>query len=256
MPLRHLTGAQGYIKIGGVVWADATVSFTLNQASATHARGGKFSDLNLPGKRTVSITAKNIMRTGAKIGGMLTDTAAAGTGGTIKSGVSVASDGFTASTTPTIATPSQISVTVAGFAMTTAGYVTVQGTDVNGTMMEEDIYVGLLGVGASAKGTKLFKTVVGVYVTSIRSTSGGTLTIASLAGAGSYVTTANPTIYALEFGGIDSVTSNTIYVTANNCFASKSALAYADANTVFSDDVAFTMEDIDADLAVYEVTTN
>jgi hypothetical protein len=135
--------------------------------------------------------------------------------------------------------------------------VTVVGTDVNGTRQEEDIYVGLLGVGASAYGTKLFKTVTGVYVTAIRSTSGGTLTIASVAGAGSYVTAAaGPTIYSLEFGGLDSISNNTIYVAAANCFANKSGLAYADANTVFMDDVAFTMEDIDADLAIYEVTSN
>ena len=48
MTLRHLTGSQGVVMIGGVVWADAVISFALNQASASAKRGGKRSQLNLP----------------------------------------------------------------------------------------------------------------------------------------------------------------------------------------------------------------
>ena len=194
------------------------------------------------------------MRTGAKIGNMLTDTSTSGTGGTIKSGIAVTANGWTDSTSPTIATPSQVRATVAGFAMTTAGILTVIGTDADGTPIEEALSIGLLGVGEYVTGKLLFKTVTGVYVTAIRSTSGGTLTLASIVGAAAYSVTANPITYDLIFGGIDSVTGNYILVTANNCFASKSGLAFADANTVFMDDVAFTIEDLDADLSVTDVT--
>jgi hypothetical protein len=256
MTLRHLTGAQGVVKVGGVVWADATINFTLNQASASAKRGGKRSQLNLPGELSCTISAKNIMRTGAKIGGMLTDASTSGSAGTIKSGISVSADGWTDSASPTISTPSQVRVTVASYAMTTAGVLTVIGTDADGNPLEEPIAIGVLGVGEYATGKYLFKTVTGVYNTGIRSTSGGTLTVASIVGAAAYSVTANPMEYDLIFGGIDSITGNYILVTANNCFASKSALAFADANTVFMDDVTFTIEDLDADLSVTEVTTS
>ena len=256
MTLRHLTGAQGVVRIGGVDWADAVIDFTLNQASASAKRGGKRSQLNLPGELSCTIVARNIMRTGAKIGGMLTDTSTSGSAGTIKSGISVAADGWTDSTTPTIATPSQVRLTVATSAMTTAGVVTVIGTDADGNPIEEPISIsGVLGIGEYATGKLLFKTVTGVYVASVRSTGGGTLTLTSIVGASAYSVTANPMEYDLVFGGIDSVTGNYILVTASNCFASKSRLAFADANTVFMDDVNFTIEDLDADLSVTEVTT-
>jgi hypothetical protein len=254
--LRHLTGAQGVVKIGGVVWADAVINFALNQASASAKRGGKRSQLNLPGELSCTITARNIMRTGAKIGGMLTDASTSGSAGTIKSGISVAADGWTDSTSPTISTPSQVRLTVASSAMTTAGVVTVIGTDADGNPLEEPIAIsGSLGVGEYATGKYLFKTVTGVYVAAVRSSGGGTLTLASIVGAASYSVTANSMEYDLIFGGIDTVSGNYILVTANNCFASKAGLAFADANTVFMDDVNFTIEDLDADLSVTEVTS-
>jgi hypothetical protein len=255
MTLHHLTGVQGYIKLDSVTWADANVTFVMSQASATAARGGKWSDLNLPGKKSCTITAKNIMRTAARMGGMLTDTSTSGTAGTVTTAFTIAADGWHASTTPTIATPSRIRLTVGTAPLTVAGVVTIIGTDVNGDPLEEAISIGLIGIGEYVTGTKLFKTVTGCYNTTAYSAT-GTLTMTSLAGASSYETTANPKSYALEFGGYDSVTGNTIYVVVDHAFASKSGLAYADANTVFMDDVSFTVEDIDADVHIYEVTTN
>jgi hypothetical protein len=139
--------------------------------------------------------------------------------------------------------------------MTTAGTLTVIGTDANGNAIEEPLSIGTLGVGEYVTGKLLFKTVTGVYVTGIRSTSGGTITLTSIVGAAAYSVTANPMSYDLIFGGVDSVTGNYILVTANNCFASKSGLQFADANTVFMDDISFTIEDLDADLSVTDVTT-
>ena len=255
MTLYHLTGVQGYIKLDSVGWADASVNFVMNQAAAVAARGGKWSDLNLPGKRSCTITAKNIMRTAAKIGGMLTNTSTSGTAGTVTTAFTIAADDWHDSTTPTIATPSRIKLTVGTAPLTVAGVVTVIGTDINGDPIQEAIPIGLIGVGEYVVGTRLFKTVTGCYNTAAYSAT-GTLTMTSIVGASSYETTAAPKDYALEFGGIDSVTGNTIYVVVDHAFASKAGLAYADANTVFMDDVSFTVQDIDADVHVYEVTTN
>ena len=251
MTLHHLTGVQGYIKLDDVSWADANVTFVMNQASATAARGGKWSDLNLPGKKSCSITAKNIMRTAAKMGGMLTDASTSGTAGTVTTAFTIAEDGWHASTTPAITTPSRIRLTVGTAPLTVAGVITVIGTDVNGNPMQENIDIGQIGIGEYVTGTRLFSTVTGCYNTDAYSAT-GTLTMTSIAGSSAYETSSNPKIYSLEFGGYDSVTGNTIYVVIDNAFASKSGLAYADANSVFMDDVSYTVEDIDADVHIYE----
>lgn len=256
MTLMHLTGAQGYIKLqGGAVWADATLNFTLNQASATAARGGKFSDLNLPGKRSCTITAKNIMRSGAMIGGMVTDTAVTGSATALQ-----AAETWTAGTALTIganpATPSRVKVTLSVAVISTGGTLVIYGTDIHDIPISEVLTIAnASAIGSTWTTRNIFKTTTFALPVSVASTGGGKFAFDGVAASSSYTTTEAPKIYQLEFGGLDSVTGNTVYVVASNCFANKSALAYADANTVFMDDVGFTMQDIDADLAVYEVTT-
>lgn len=256
MTLMHLVGSQGYIKLqGGAIWADATVNFTLTQASATAPRGGKFSDLNLPGKRTCTITAKNIMRSGAMPGGMLTDTAVSGSATELQAAAT-----FTAGTAITLgadpATPSRVKVTLSVAAITTGGTLVIYGTDINDTPISEVLTIANGSVATTTWTTRnLFKTTDYALPVLVASSGGGKFAFDGVAASAAYTTTSAPQLYQLEFGGLDSVTGNTVYVRASNCFANKAALAYADANTVFMDDVGFTIEDLDADLAIYEVTT-
>jgi hypothetical protein len=253
MTLTKLTGAQGYIKVAGSLWADADFDFKLSTSPASHARTGKRSDIQYPGKLKVSISAKNIMRNGAYMGGEISSAATTGTDGTIKSGVALTADGFTASTTPSISTPSRVRLTCAALAIATGGTIEIMGTDADGTYISDPVAIGAIGIGEYVTSSKVFKTVTGVYVYGVRSAS-GTITVTSLAASSSY-TVGTPKSYDLEFGGIDSVTGNYVKVFADNCWISGSGFGAGDANHVFEDAISFEMTDVDADLSIEELTT-
>lgn len=255
MTLTHLTGANCSILVGGSVWAAADFEFKQTRSAASHARTGYISDVSYPGKYKPGITCKNVMRSSYYLGQTIAATAITGTAGTIKTGVTLTADGYTASTTPAIATPSRISLTVQTAAVTTAGYVTVMGTGSNGALLEEDIYVGTLGVGVAAIGQKLFSTVVGVYVTGVRSTT-GTLTVASVAGASYYVpTTAAPGLFTLLMQGIDDL-GNFVKVQATGCWISSSVYKSGDSGTVVEDNITFEITDPDNGIQIWDVTSN
>lgn len=254
--MTHLTGANCAIYLGGQLWAAADFEYRQNRGKAAHSRTGYLSDINYPGKLGATITCKNIMKSSEFLGKQITATAITGSAGTIKSGISVAADGWTDSTSPTIATASRVRLTVATAAMTTAGYVTVIGTAANGARMEEDIYVGTIGIGEYATGTKLFKTVTGVYVTDIRSTGSGTLTLASITGASYYtVSTSAPELFTVLMQGVDDA-GNYVKVQAANCWISSSVFKSGDANLVLEDAVTFEVQDLDTDLSIWDETTN
>ena len=255
MSMTHLTGANCQIKIGGTTWADADFSFGLSQAKASHARTGKKSDINYPGKLTATITCKNIMRSAYYMGNQITPTAINGSAGTIKAGVTLTADGYTASTTPAITTPSQVSLTVVTAAVTTPGYITVIGLGPTSLPLEEDIYVTTLGIGASVTGTKLFSSVTGVYNTAVRSAT-GTLTVASVAGANYYtISTTTPTLFTLLMQGTDDA-GNFVKVQATHCWISSSAFKSGDSNSVLEDAVSFEVTDLDADLQIWDATSS
>jgi len=207
MVLKKLTGAKGYIKLDGAVWADADFDFKLMRGAATHARSGKHSDVNYPGKLSATITAKNIMRSGAMMGGQITDTATTGAAETLKDHVTLTADGDTAMDDTTIASASRIRVTVETAAVTTAGTLDLVGEDANGNAIFEQLAVGLLGIGEYATSRRQFKKLYRVYNNGIRSATGA-LIVAAIAGASTYTVTGAPKYYDLEFGGLDEVTGN------------------------------------------------
>lgn len=78
MAITALTGANGTIKYctaGGSLslWADASFDFKLTTSTASHPRTGKRSDWNTAGKLSVSISAKNILRSGEMMMSQISD---------------------------------------------------------------------------------------------------------------------------------------------------------------------------------------
>lgn len=76
MAIVALTGANGTMKYcthdGSLsLWADASFDFKLSTSTASHPRTGKRSDYNVPGKLSVSISAKNIQRSGEMMMGQI-----------------------------------------------------------------------------------------------------------------------------------------------------------------------------------------
>lgn len=261
MTLTHLTGAKCDIYVGGTLWAGADFELKLSQGKASHARTGYKSDVNYPGKLTATITCKNVMKNMAYNGMMLTSTPTSGTGSILKSGITLTADGYTATSTSAIATPSRISLTAQTAAVTTPGVVTVIGFGIGGAPLEEDITVGDIGVGASVNGSKLFTSVTGYYNTGVRSAT-GTLTASSITGAASYVVTANtngvpqdPAYMTLLMQGFDDL-GNYVKAQATNCWISSNTFKSGDSANPLEDAVTFEIMDIDGGLSYWDVTTN
>ena len=235
----------GTITIGGVALADVEFDCKWSRGTVSHARGGKYSDIQIPGKLTVKTKIKKALvyaDAPKTLGYSLNDTPITGTGGTIKAGVTVSADGYTASTTPTIATASRVRATVATSAMTTPGTLTIIGTDASGNNLEEIIPVGLIDVAAFVTSTKVFKTVTGVVTTGLRSTGGGTLTIASITGNTSF-TVGNPKVFDLI--GTLTKGATTIVVTLPDCWFSSGNLNWSDASKIIDVDADVEMHDPD-----------
>lgn len=180
------------------------------------------------------------------------NTAQTGTAGTVDASSTIAADGWSAMSSPTIATASRIRVTLTG-TTTAAGTLTFIGTDINGNLMTENIAMGV-GTSLVVTGRKAFKTVVGFYNTGVLSAA-GTVAVTSIEGTTTYDVTTVNVPFELTFGGIDAATGNEIVVVAQNCFTTGSGLAAADAGTIFSEAVSFVMDDIDADLTITDVVT-
>jgi hypothetical protein len=243
------------IKVDGSTWAGADFDYKQTRSKAGHPRTGYLSDINYPGKLGATITCKNIMRDSRFLGKMFTADAISGSAGSIKTGITLTADGYIAATSPTIATPSRVQLTVGTAAITTPGYITVLGTAGNGEMMEEDIYVGLLGNAATATGQKMFKTVTGFYNTGVRSTT-GVLGAASI-GGGSYYTTTNttPGMFTLLMQGVDEL-GNFIKVQCSNCWISSGVFHSGDSGNVLEDAITFEITDLDNDMQIWDEVDN
>jgi hypothetical protein len=259
MVVSHYTGQQGRIYLTGhTLLASAIFDIPITRGAASHARGGAWSDLSAPGKiGPLVITAKGILRNANLIGGMLTDASTSG-----QAAVLVAADTIVADTVVPCSTspssPSRIRfafVKGAGAGITTAGQIIVFGTDANGAKSSEIIEVGLTtDATKNFDGKILFATVTHFSVIDLVIDGAGTGELRSLAGAASY-TVGFPTYYDLECTVLDDVTGDYILATFHHAWISKGTFASGDASKMLDEDVAFTILDPDADVAIADLNT-
>ena len=238
------TGIMGTVTVGGVPLADVEYDLKWERTTVSHQRSGKRSAINIPGSLKVSTTIKKaLVRTDAPtvIGSTLTDVPATGTAGNIKTGVTLTADGRTASTSPTIATPSRVRATVVTANITTEGTLTIIGEDANGVVITDPIPVGLLTVGQYVTSSKVFKKVYGVDVDGIRSTT-GTLTIASLAGNASY-TVGDPKIFYLV--GTLTKGVHTLVFTQPDCWFANGGINWTNGDEIVEVNLNVEMHDPD-----------
>jgi hypothetical protein len=242
------TGVQGAVSYAGAPFAVASFDFTVTRGVASHARSGKWSDLNKPGKVSVSGKITRIQKNNDLLAAALNGTPSTGTAGALE-----AAAAFTAGTVMAIndaapATPSRITITLGTAVITTGGYVVLYGTDPNDVAISEVIAIpnGSL-VGAVFTSTKVFKTCPYALPVTVASTGGGTFAFAAIAGDAT-VNVGEPKYFTL----IGSVTdgSNNITVTLNNCFFTGGKFSFTDASAQLSDDAPFAVTDPDADVIV------
>jgi hypothetical protein len=265
MTLVQLTGAQGYISKSAApaavsLWADADFDFKLSTSPASHPRTGKRSDFSVPGKLSVSISAKNVMKSAAMMGGQITDAATTG-------GAQVMHAGLTAPGADTenitdmtethagggTGTASRIRFIARGNTITTGGVAIIVGTNgADQAIVERVVLAAAILGGTCGTSSGLFKTVLNVALLGTIGT--GTVEVASIVGDATY-SVGTPEIYNLEFGGVDAVSGNYVKVFANNCFITGSGVSGGDAGHIFEDAITFQMQDIDADLTISDLTT-
>lgn len=242
------TGMYGVVSLDGVPLADVQYDVKWERATVSHSRGGKHSDINIPGKLTVTtkITKALVYADAAKvIGYSLTDTPITGTAETLLSASHVldGTDNYEDMTDDTIATLSRIRYTLATKAITTGGTITLIGEDADGNAISEVIEVAASPIGTTWTTTKLFKKLYGHTIRAIDSTDDlGTFTVASIAGNSTY-TVGDPKIFDLV-GSLPKGSTN-IVVTQPDCWFKNGGINWEDSGKIIDVEADVEMRDPD-----------
>ncbi len=179
---------------------------------------------------------------------MLTDTPTTGAAETLKSGITVSADGATAMDDTSIASPSKVRVTVTVAAITTPGEYDIVGEDVSGEHITDTLTFTDEGVGEYQETKKLFKKVYYGYNRGIRSTGGGTLTVASVAGDSTATPSTSQKTFSLS--GEYTKGSNYVRITCNNCLFDSGGLNIQEGSVARDDMTWYMRGDNDSDLIV------
>lgn len=246
MAVTSYTGIEGVIREDGTIRAFVKFNLDIKRNVASAKRGAAWSALNRPGTVEVTGSITEIVIDGNLYSKLISKTPSTGAAETLKAGLSVAADGYTAMTDTVIAAPSLVRLTVATAAMTTPGTVTLIGEDASGQPREETLAVGLLGIGECVTSKTAFKEVFGAFVKDLRSTGSGTLTVASIAGASTVTIDEGADIDII--GGVENG-SDYVRFTCNNSFLTGGSIEIADADTIIEGEFPFAMRDAAADFS-------
>ena len=253
MTQEYYTGVHGAVTYAGASLAVAEFSFEITRGIASHARSGKWSDLNVPGKLSCKGKLKRIQTNADLFMAALNATPATGTATTLLATSSVldGTDFYEAMDDTTPGTASRIKVTLQTQAVTSSGggTVTLIGTDINSNPISEVIEVPASAAVADYWITdKAFLTVEGHVVHDIDTESDlGTFKIESIAGD-STVNVGEPKSFALI--GLVEDGTNHITVTLSNVTFNKAGFDFTDADKILDDDMEFFVKDPDSDIAV------
>jgi hypothetical protein len=239
------TGVQGVVTYADAALADAMFDFTVTRGLASGTRSGKWSDLNKPGKVSVSGKITRIQRNADLLEAALNSTVTTGT-----ATACLAATSFTAGTAVPItsdpATTSRLKVLTSNAATTLAGGFTIVGTDANDNYVSETIYIAAATPSGTAFYTsKAFKTANYAITDVITGTA--KFQIDGVA-ASATVVVGSPK----EFNLIGYVAdgSNNITVTLSNCFFTGAKFSFTDSSAMLTDDMPFQVTDPDADVIV------
>jgi len=239
------TGVMGTVTLAGTPLADVEYDLKLSRKTVSRDRSSKYSAVNIPGAFEVKTTIKKALaRTDAPlvIGAFLNATPVGGTAGVVLAATAPGAADAWFPAAITIATPSRIRITCDTAPITTAGKITVMGTDVNGSPQQEEFTIPALGIGESVTGTKLFKSTTGATNVGVRSTS-GKFKLDSIVGASTY-TVGDPLIFDLV--GTLTKGAHALVFTQPDCWFTSGGINWANAGSIV--EVALDVEMHDPDL--------
>lgn len=260
MPVnKTYTGKYFKLSIGGTLFGVADGEISLSREAAVQERAGYESDLELPGKlkldsfRFTSLYVKGELWAkligGSVATGPVSDV-------TLKSGITPPGAGNESIGDMSVTNSQKgiIKAVVKTAAVTGAGWILVEGTDVNDQPIQGriDIPAGA-GIGTEwyMPDRKVFKTVTH-YEAHEWVQAGGTVDLVACAKASSVVPGRPPffTVDAYVTDGTDS-----FHVVANNCWISKGTLPVGSASKPVNQPIEVRIRDLDADLSITYVET-
>ena len=255
MTVKHYTGVQGVVKIDGSPIAVSEFGFTVDRGTASHARSGKWSDLNAPGKLKVTGTIKRIMVDSNYLKAALNAAASTGEAYSLVAAyvidctsAPVEKDDETAGAHPTLPSQLRVSLSLTGSAgIATAGAVTLIGTDANDQPISETILLPVTTDTAAWDTSAIFKKFETAIFTDVICDTTSTLAVDSIAATSSF-TLAKPKFFAIIGKVVDG--SDNIIVTMTNCWFTKGGLSFTDADKMVEEDLPFMVEDPDVDITI------
>ena len=249
MTQEHYTGVHGAVTYGVAALAVAEFGFDITRAVTSHARSGKWSDLNVPGKLSCKGKLKRIQLNADLIQAMLNATPVTGETAAAHAGLAGPGDGEENITDMTDTAPTSASLvrlTCLTAAVTVAGVAVLIGTDAAGNAVAESVAIPTMAADAYVTSKGVYATLTQVALTDV-TCAGGTIGVGYRAGD-STVTVGEPKSFAL----IGKVTDGTnhITVTLANVFFTKAGLNFTDASKMLEDDMDFIVKDPDVDIIV------
>jgi len=249
MTQEYYTGVHGAVTYAGAAFAVAEFDFEITRGIATHARSGKWSDLNVPGKVSCKGKLKRIQVDANLIQAMMNATPTTGETATAHAGLTYpgsGSENITDMTDTTPSSPSRVRLQALTAPITTGGTATLIGTDAGDNPISETIPIGTLAQNSYVESTQVFKTLTHVALAGIVG-DGGTLLVQYRAGDSTTVI-GEPKSFSLVGAVVDG--SNNITITLSNVMFNKAKFNFTDASKILEDDMEFFVKDPDTDIVV------
>jgi hypothetical protein len=237
------TGVHGSLVIDGVTWADVVYDVRWKRGVATHDRASKHSDVQVPGKLTVTTTIKKALvhtEAAMALGYSLTDTPVTGSATACLAATTIVA-GTAVPITTDPATPSLLKITISNAATTLAGAITITGKDANSVEISETFIIpAATPAGTSFVGSKVFKEANIALPVDITGTA--KFQIDGVAGGTSY-TVGNPKIFDLVGSVIKG--GDSIAVTQPDCWFSEGGIAFESSDKILEVNTSVEMHDPD-----------
>lgn len=246
------SGIEGVVTYGGPAFAYVSCDLEFSRDSANVPRGGKWSDIVLPGK----MKFKGKIKYGLVDPDLFINAFDDGTNTTTTSEETLhaAITGTSALLmTSTAITPPSAPMTIKLKLISTDGFsaggITITGTDSNNDEISETIEFPLTATGSTTTyyyGHQKFKTVVAIIMPAVL----GANDTVTVYGAGRRsVTLGKPKYVTIVVKAYKSATSYT-QITMTNCWLSKLPLSVSDATTPILPEQEFQIRDLDADVTI------
>jgi hypothetical protein len=245
------TGVHGVVTVAGGGEEFIEVDINVTRGVAAQKRGGKYSELKVPGGFDVAISLRKILSDGAFFGRIINGTPITGSATVLLAATTITA-GTAVAITSDPATPSLVKLTTSTAATTLAGAIVITGKDVNDAECSETFIIpaGTLS-GTSFTGQVIFKETNLALPIDLTSTGGAKFQLDGVVAASAY-TVGDPSIFNFV-GKWDKGTPEIVF-TCNNCFLTSAKTGGGDPNSQIVGDYNIVMQDADADFSMDYVT--